>query len=752
MGVHNSINTGKAITLTIDGKVCKSTFGKTILTIARENDIYIPTMCYLTKVKPIASCRMCIVNVEGVDGAILSCQEKATDGAVITTNNAQLHTERQNIMKLYNVNHPLECGVCDKSGECDLQNKTMEFDVDQQPFTTREQHRPVENWGHVSYDPALCIMCEKCVRVSTEITGDEALQLKFGGYSSTIVNIKKEKNYASLGEAAAVCPVGALVDTEFKYSTNAWELEKIPSACPHCGGGCQMTYEVKHNKIYRMTNNFEFTSLCGAGRYGFDYDNKNVTKDAKAFQSAVEAVKNADSIIFAPQITNEEAFILQKIKERTGVKLISGEARAYQKFMQAYGAVTGKALYSGTLKGISESKAVIIFGTKIYDDSPTVKYHINMASKWHRARVAYMHPLEDLEMKNIVTQFIKYEVGSEEGVAALLVATLLKEIEVPEKVKTFLDDLDIGNLSAESNVGEEELDALRKSLIKKSGFSLVVGSDLYAHPRAAQIAKLLALLEKYADFNVVCVPPAGNAMGVSLICDLDDEAEGKSVGYNAAADFILSALGDGDLDMPALNQQEGTLTTNDKRVVPMNVALPYGGYVLNDIANALGLEAEYTIEYTKALPLEKGFEAQEFDTLPDYFDTVGTEHRGYLLGERETSVDETLDELAELDGFDGAVVYNCNPTEQFSAFTNICKPLEQEAFLLGSSQFATATKLTDGESIFYAIDGVTFKRVFKIDTSMKGTIALNPTYDMGLSAPLVSSYRFSRLDFTRIGS
>jgi len=501
-----------------------------------------------------------------------------------------------------------------------------------------------------------------------------------------------------------------------------------------------------------MTNNFEFTSLCGAGRYGFDYDNKDVSKDTKAFAAAVEAVKNADSILFAPQITNEEALILQKIKEMTGAKLISGEARAYQKFMQAYGEVTGKQLYSGTLKAISESKAVIILGTKIYDDSPTVKYHINMASKWHRARVAYMHPLEEIEMKNIVTQFIKYEAGSEEGVAALLVEMLLRDIEIPEAVKAFLADLDIGNLSAESNVGEEEIEALRKSLIKKSGFSLVVGSDLYAHPRAAQIAKILALLEKYADFNVVCVPPAGNAMGVSLICDLDDEAQGKTVGYNTAADFTLSALGDGDLDMPALNQQEGTLTTNDKRVVPMNVALPYGGYVLNDIANALGLDAEYTIEYTKDLPVDKGFEAQEFDSLPDYFDTVGTEHRGYLLSEQETAVDETLEEVAELDGFDGAIVYQCNPKEQFSAFTAICEPLTEEAFLLGSQQFATATKLSDGESISFVIDGVTFKRVFKIDTSMKGTIALNPTYDMGLSTPLVSSYRFSRLEIMKVGS
>ncbi|HHD78086.1 MAG TPA: ferredoxin, partial [Epsilonproteobacteria bacterium] len=577
-------------------------------------------------------------------------------------------------------------------------------------------------------------------------------KLHFGGYSSTILNVKQEKNYASLGEAAAVCPVGALVDTHFKYTTNAWELEKIPSACPHCGGGCQMTYEVKHDRIYRVTNNFEFTSLCGAGRYGFDYANKNVSKDEKAFENALHAVKNAQSIIFAPQITNEEAFILQQIKEKTGAKLISGEARAYQKFMKAYASVTGKSLYAGTLKGISESTAIIVFGTKIYDDAPTVKYHINMASKWHRARVAYMHPIEDAEIKNIVTQFIKYEPQSEEGVAALLVEMLLRDVEVPAGVKAFLHDLDIGNLSAESNVGEEELELLRKSMLKKNGFSLVIGSDLYAHPRAEQIAKVLALVEKYANFNVVCVPPAGNAMGVSLICDLDDEATGTTVGYNASADFTLSALGNGDLDMPALNQQEGTLTSNDKRVVPMNVAQPYGGYVLNDIANALGLNAEYTIAYTKALPVDKEFKGVDFDALPDYFDTTGTEHRGYLLEVRERLVDETLEEVAELDGLDGAVVYTCNPKEQFSAFTNLCEPLEEEAFLVGSQQFATATKLSDGEEVSFSIDGVTFKRVFKIDTSMKGTIALNPTYDMGLSTPLVSSYRFSRVEIQKIGS
>ncbi|MDM5271491.1 2Fe-2S iron-sulfur cluster-binding protein [Sulfurovum sp. zt1-1] len=748
MNKHNSLGLGKEISITINGKKCKSTFGKTILEIARENGIYIPTMCYLTKTLPIASCRMCLVSVEGVDGAILSCQEKATDGAVVTTQTSELYQERQNIMKLYNVNHPLECGVCDQSGECDLQNKTLEFDVGNQNFTARDQHRPVENWGHVSYDPALCIMCEKCVRVSTEITGDEALQLKFGGYSSTIVNVKKEKNYASLGEAAAVCPVGALVDTDFKYRTNAWELTKIPSSCSHCGGGCQMDYEVKKDKIYRVSNNAEFSTLCGAGRYGFDYANEGVSKDKEAFENAVDAVANAHSILFAPQISNEEALILQKIKEKQGTKLICHEARAYQKFMRAYGSITGKNLFGGTLDRISESRGVIVFGTRINDDAPNVKYHINMASKWHRSRVAYLHPMRDEEMKNIVTQFMQYIPGSEEAVAAQLVLTLLGQTaDMPQKLTSVLEELNPEALAAQSSVSSDQIAQLQKSLVKKQGFSLVVGSDLYAHPRAENIAKLIALLERYAGFNVVCVPPAGNAMGVSLICDLDDECEGMSVGYNVQGDFTLSALGEGDLDMPAMNQQEGTLTSNDKRVVPMNVAKSYDGYVLNDIANALGLEAEYTIEYTASLPEAQGFRQEAFDDLPDYFDITGEEHRGYLLSEVKVPVDQTIETVESTTSM-GSVVYQCNPAEQFSPFTAKCEAIASEAQLVGSIAFANETGLNDGQNVSFEIDGVTFNRVFKIDTSMSGNIALNPSFDMGLSAALISSYRFKSVDFS----
>ena len=509
-----------------------------------------------------------------------------------------------------------------------------------------------------------------------------------------------------------------------------------------------MEYEVKKDKIYRVSNNAEFTTLCGAGRYGFDYANEGVNKDREAFEKAVEAVANAQSIIFAPQISNEEALILQRIKEKQGVKLVCHEARAYQKFMHAYGSITGKSLFGGTLKGISNSRGVIVFGTRINDDAPNVKYHINMASKWNRARVAYLHPIPDEEMKNIVTQFVQYQPGSEEAVAAQLVTALLgANEEIPKKVSSVLEGLENEALASQGGISIDAIRTLQKSLVKKHGFSLVVGSDLYAHPRAENIAKLLALLEKYAGFNVVCVPPAGNAMGVSLICDLDDEVEGASIGYNVKGDFTLSALGHGDLDMPAMNQQEGTLVSNDKRVVPMNAALSYGGYVLNDIANAMGIKAEYTIDYTAMFPQEKGFKAEAFDDLPDYFDIGGEEHRGYLLHMAKAAMDQTIEAVEPFEAMETAV-YLCNSAEQFSPFTARCEAIGSKAELVGSEVFAREAGLSDGQSVTFTIGGVTFERLFKIDTTMSGNIALNPTYDMGLSAALISSYRFKSIDFS----
>ena len=746
----------KTVTLTIDGKEVTVEWGTTILQAARANGIYIPTLCYLSKVEPIGSCRMCVVEVEGVDGMILSCQEKAVEGAVVRTQTPELFSERQKIMKLYDVNHPLECGVCDKSGECELQNKTLEFAVDRQNFAARDQHRPMQNWGFISYDPSLCIMCEKCVRTCTEVVGDDALAISTGGYKSTIVTTRDLSECSQCGECMAVCPVGALVSTDFKYRANAWELEYVPSSCAHCSAGCQLYYNVKHTsisdpepKIYRVTNAFEFSSLCGAGRFGYDFENRGVTKDPAKLAEAAAAFKKAETIRFASTISNEEALLLRHISERTGAKLVCDEARGYQKFLRAYREASGRSLPSADLETVRKSRVIVTLGTRLFDDAPMVKFAVATATAREKAQVIYCHPMEDPRLQNQVTQFIKYEAGSEEGVAALLAGILIDGKEAPKKLKKLLKDLDIGYLSAESNVSEEELERLRLTLWKRKRFTLIVGADLYDHPRAENIARWLGTIERYSDFELLVIPPASNTLGVSLICDLADEASGYTVGINVPGDFILSALGDGDLDLPAMNQQEGTLTTLEGRVVPMHPALPYGGYELADIARQLGVGLEHVIELTSDLPAEEGFRAVDFDDLPDYFDAVGTEYRGYLLEARPVKAAALPEEPEELESFDGTILYRCNPGAQFSPFTARTRQLEQEAELRGSAQFAMAAKLSDGDRVRFVQDGIEYERVFRIDTAMKGTVALNPAFDGGLRSFAISSYRFSPVKITK---
>lgn len=744
----------KIVNFKIDGRDVSGKKGETILQIARQNDIYIPTMCYISKTTPCASCRMCVVEVEGLDGVVLSCNTPPTEGASITTNNAELEVERRNIMKLYDVNHPLECGVCDKSGECDLQNKTLEFDVSQQNFSTREQHRPVEHWGLINYDPALCIMCEKCTHVCNEVIGDDAIDVFFGGYSSTIV----PKNSDTLdctfcGECIAVCPVGALVSSEFQYKANAWELSRVPSTCAHCSAGCSLEYETRHNGIdaddiiHRVKNNFEFTSLCGAGRFGFDFTN-TATKNDAAFMNALDALSNAKAIRFSSMITNEEAHILQLLKEKLGIKLFNEDARKYASFMKAYSSVSGKLHHSASLDAIKQAEAVVVIGTRISTDNPGVRYALTTASRHNGAKIVYAHPMEDALMQNTITQLMKYEAGSEEGVMALLANELLQNVELSDDERAFFNDLDLGYLEAESNVGDDELKAMSKSFVRAKNRVLIIGSDILDHERAENIAKLAALIEKYTEFSLLVVPREVNTLGSSLICELDcDENIDNVVGYNANGSFVISSEGTGDLDIPALNQQEGSVVSIDNQVLPLNVAIGFNGYTLNDLANALSIKKENTIEYTQELSSKVGFKAVSFDSLENFLTPYGEDKRGYILDEVSCEVNGSIEAISDLPEFNGTVIYHSNPVLQFNAYTAKTKQLEKDTTLRGSAQFAAAARISDGDEVEITTNSKTIKRVFKLDADLKGTIALNPTFDGLLD---VDGYRFEKSKIVRV--
>jgi NADH-quinone oxidoreductase subunit G len=822
-----------SVKVEIDGKVCEATEGEYILNVARANDIFIPAICYLTRCSPTLACRICLVEADGKQ--VYACNAKVKDGMSVVTMTENIIEERKAIMEVYDVNHPLECGVCDKSGECELQNYTLEVGVSEQHYAIKDTHKVPQDWGLIKYDPALCIVCERCVSACKDMIGDAALKTVPRGGDKLAKELKEEMpkdayamwnklqksligpasggdslDCTNCGECIEVCPVGALISSDFQYKSNAWELERVPATCAHCSAGCHLYYEKKHTSIanpeerlYRVKNEWNYASLCGAGRFGFDFENKNT--DANMAE-ALKAFKDADTIAFNSYITNEEAMILQKLKEKFSYRLVNKEAKAFQNFLKAYSKSTGDSLYDGTLQSIHDSNFIVSVGSNLTSDNPRVRFALNNALTMNKGAGLYFHPMEDNVIANLskktllvgnhaplheeyalylildlfgkdlpkevseylasfhskatktVEESIKEEVITkvkksvtdengvesevEEEVKKMVPKKVKKEVEYDKNALCELLGLDVENFA----------DDFKKLLAKKDTFALIAGEDLYTHPNSKNIANLLGLIKKHTEFSVTMIPSQTNTLGVSLICDLDEACGSSVIGYNEAGDYTVGSNGQCDFNTPALNQQEGTFTNIDKRVVPTNVALSFDGKTLNDIANALGVVATHTIDYTALLPVKKGYRAVAFDELDNAFSNAGEELRGYLLEMSSAqSSDEAVQKVTVSAPLGQSVLYRCNPVLQFNEATNQAEQLQARGGLYVSETFAKTLALNAGDKVNIKKGDDTIEAEIIIDNRIDGSISYLPTFDSTLDvSKMFDGYRFSEVKIEKV--
>jgi NADH-quinone oxidoreductase subunit G len=817
----------KLITITIDGIECKGKEGEYILNIARANGIFIPAICYLTRCSPTLACRICLVEADGK--RVYSCNAKAKDGMNIITQNQEILEERRAIMEVYDVNHPLQCGVCDQHGECELQNYTLEMEVDSQHYAIADTKRENINWSSVlHYDAGLCIVCERCVTVCKDMIGDAALKTGPRGgdkldksykesmpkdayamwnklQKSIIVpsNGTEHTNCSDCGECTAVCPVGALTERDFIYKANPWELREVPSACAHCSSACHLYYETRFTSIdnpqemiFRVKNEFHYQSLCGAGRFGYDYENKDAKKDPAKFDEALEALKKADYIRFNSMITNEEALMLQSLKEKYGIKLINPEVRPFQKFLKYYSDATGRALYKDSFSDMRDCDVIISVGAKLRNDNPAARYLFNNIQKLNKGAGFYFHPVGDKLVptfgKSVLT--FNHKPGDEEYVMLLLLDLFANKDKLPSDIKEKIDsfkekrtkkvskkimeevvekvvDKESGEekevtkkvpktveeeVEYEANTLVEKLggnvesfaEEFEKAMKKKESFGLIVGEDFYFNKRAKNLANLVALLEESLDIKVAFIPPKSNALGVALICDLDDEAEGFCVGYNEPADFKFSALGNGDFDIPAMNQQEGTITNMNKRVVPLNAALDYNGYELNDLMNALGFKNKYTIDWTQKLPTNKGYQMVRFDDLPNEFKNDGSENRGYIVANMPTIKSGIEIEDFNNEALEGEIAYRCNPQRQFNDFTDKAHQIFEKFALYASPE--RAKELGEWVRVEFE-NGGALELPVEVDERIEGDIVEIPDFKADLDVyALFEDSRYNKVTITKV--
>jgi len=329
------------ITLTIDNRQIAVPAGTTVLEAARSAGIEIPTFCHHDKLVPIGGCRMCLVEIEKVRGLQTACTTPVRQDMVVHTDTPQVIKARQANLEFLLTNHPLDCPVCDKGGECELQDQVYKFGPGVSRFIEEKRHKrkalPLSKT--ILMDQERCVLCRRCIRFLEEWSGDIELGLFERGahtYVDTFPGQELRSPFA--GNLIEICPVGALTSRPFRFKARSWELERTPGLCPLCSVGCNVYLDTRNRRLLRIMarSNPEVNDqwLCDRGRFewGFIYTNRiteplirrNNELRPASWDEALEVVSErlgsmaereppAAGALGSAKATNEANYLLQKL-------------------------------------------------------------------------------------------------------------------------------------------------------------------------------------------------------------------------------------------------------------------------------------------------------------------------------------------------------------------------------------------------------------------------------------------------------
>ncbi len=414
----------KEITLIIDGREVAATEGEMLHDAAKRGDVEIPVFCYEPKLgEPVGACRMCLVEIEGIPKLQTSCSTPVRDGMVVHTRTDQVKHAQSAVVEFLLVNHPLDCPVCDKGGECPLQDISMGWGPGKSRFTDQKRHfeKPIELSPLVAIDRERCILCYRCVRFSQEVAEDEQLQLLERG-DRTFVGTFDDRPYVAPfhGNITDLCPVGALTSYTYRFRARPWDIEQAGSVCTLCPSQCNVSFTVRDEQVKRViardNPDVDDGWLCDRGRYGFEMFGAEervtgprlrggaatswedaIAKAAEALRAAsvdhtevgtnLTAASEGAAAAIVGDASNEEGYLIQRImREALGSPHV--DSRPSRGPSREALVRLAQPEITARVRDIDEADAILVVGTDPLHSSPILDLRIRKAIRRNGAKLA----------------------------------------------------------------------------------------------------------------------------------------------------------------------------------------------------------------------------------------------------------------------------------------------------------------------------------------------------------------------------
>jgi NADH-quinone oxidoreductase subunit G len=538
------------VTFSIDGREVTAPENVMLVDGAKYGDVEIPVFCYEPKLgAPVGACRMCLVEIEGIPKLQTGCSTPVKDGMVVHTQTDRVRKAQEAVVEFLLINHPLDCPVCDKGGECPLQDISFGWGGGRSRFIEPKRHfaKPLALSPLIAIDRERCILCYRCVRFSQEISEDYQLVLQERGAHSYVATFDGHPYVAPFsGNIVELCPVGALTSQPYRFRARPWDIEGAGSVCTLCPSQCNVQFTVRDERVLRVMgrDNAEVDDgwLCDKGRFAYQsvHVDERITQPLvrdggelrpvsweRALSEAASALGRASGRIAAiagGETTNEEGFLLQRLV-RDVLESHDVDSRPDGALpVELHRALSAPAAQA-TVPDLEFAHSVLLLDCEPVDDAPILDLRIRKGVRRRGVRLAVASSRPSSLDGNARVR-ARFAPGAGEALLGALEAALATAAGESRRD-------DVTRLAEEAGADADTLHQLAETLGAGEDVVILYGERLVSGPRAAHAARALlnvagrlGLTGGRAGAGLLCVPSGTNARGLAEVGVLPNAGPG----------------------------------------------------------------------------------------------------------------------------------------------------------------------------------------------------------------------------------